>query len=181
MLFFTSGLWFDNNSVATRRHFKDSDEMNRCIIGRWNSVVTDKDTVYILGDIGEFEYLKELNGTKIIFLARSDMRFYETYVQSVTDKRDDMYDKEMFEVYAQNNYKADHVQYNKRSLKKIYSGRIISLTMDYENYSSNKYFNVASLGEGYRLIDNGINVDLAMNYMTPLSEVELENLIVRYM
>lgn len=181
MLFFTAGLWFDNSNIASKRHFRDADEMNRCIIKRWNSVVTDKDTVYILGDIGEFEYLKELKGDKIIFLSSSDMRFYETYITSITDKRDEMYDKEMFETYAQNTYGVDHVQYNKRSLRKIYSGRFVCMTVDYENRKDKELFNITNLGEGYRLKDFGINVESSMNYMTPISEVEIESLIRRYL
>lgn len=181
MLFFTAGLWFDSSTVASKRHFSNSDEMNRCVIRRWNNIVTDNDTVYILGDIGEFEYLKELNGSKIIFLSRSDMRFYDTYIKSITDKRDEMYDKEMFEVYAQNTYGADHIQYNKKSIKKIYSGRFVSITMDYANNKDKKLFNITNLGDGYRLIDFGINVDASMNFMTPVSEVEIESLIKRYL
>ena len=180
MIFFTANLGFDDNSLTFKRHFKDSDEMNRCIIRRWNNVVTDKDTVYILGGIGEFEYLKELKGDKVIFLNNSDIRFYETYIKSITDRRDEMYDREMFEVYVQNNYCVDHVQYGKKSLKKIYSGRIVSMTVDYKNNKDDRFFNIANLGDGYRLVDSGINADISVNMMTPLSEVELESLVKKY-
>ena len=41
------------------RPFKDVSEMNEVIFRNWNSVVSDDDIVYYLGDVGFFNYDKE--------------------------------------------------------------------------------------------------------------------------
>ena len=39
--------------------------MNKTLINNWNNTVKPKDTVYILGDFGDLNYAKFLNGYKI--------------------------------------------------------------------------------------------------------------------
>ncbi|MCL1849082.1 MAG: hydrolase [Clostridiales bacterium] len=52
MKFYTSDLHFHHASIISKcdRPFKSIDEMNNSMIERWNSRVTDKDEVFILGD-----------------------------------------------------------------------------------------------------------------------------------
>ena len=47
-------------------YFKNLDEMNREMILRWNKVVSENDTVYHLGDFGDYDYLRHLNGNIIL-------------------------------------------------------------------------------------------------------------------
>lgn len=60
------------------RPFADVDEMNQALVNNWNSVVTDDDTVYVLGDfIWGKEYLwepwlKQLSGKKNLILGNHD-------------------------------------------------------------------------------------------------------------
>ena len=59
------------------RPFKDVEEMNDVMRRNWNKVVTDNDTVYILGDFAfrgsnYKEYEKELNGKKIFLEGNHD-------------------------------------------------------------------------------------------------------------
>lgn len=51
--FFTSDTHFNHSKpfIYEARGFKDINEMNECIIERWNSIVKDTDTVYLLGDV----------------------------------------------------------------------------------------------------------------------------------
>lgn len=178
MIFFTSGLWFDTKLVAQKRHYKDEVEMNNTIVANWNKTVTDSDTVYILGDVGEFGFLKSLNGTKIVVLAHSDKKFYQTYIEGVTNVRNDDYDKEMFEVYANQNYGVHHVVFSDRIMCKLYSGRYVVLTTDYPNRGSKKEFNlVGGIGDLQKVFESGINTDISLHYMCPLSEIEVETLI----
>jgi calcineurin-like phosphoesterase family protein len=68
--FFTSDTHFDDEYAIQyfNRPFKSVDEMNVVIVERWNSVVTQKDTVYHLGDftlddISHFtKWVSQLNG-----------------------------------------------------------------------------------------------------------------------
>lgn len=47
-------------------YFSDLNDMNWQMVSRWNDVVSEGDTVYHLGDFGDFEYLKYLNGNIIL-------------------------------------------------------------------------------------------------------------------
>lgn len=73
-IFFTSDLHFDHRDILTfaGRPFEDTKSMNQSLIDNWNNVVTDDDTVFILGDICWFNYsdyicrhLNKLNGFRI--------------------------------------------------------------------------------------------------------------------
>ena len=65
-------LRFDN------RPFSTIEEMDEALINNWNSVVSDEDTVYILGDMfwckvdKSIEILKQLNGKKRLIKGNHD-------------------------------------------------------------------------------------------------------------
>lgn len=60
------------------RPFTSVEEMNQTLIDNWNSVVTDKDEVFILGDFcfrsqkNPVSFLKQLNGTKYLIKGNHD-------------------------------------------------------------------------------------------------------------
>ena len=59
------------------RPFQNVDEMDDVLIKNWNSRVTKKDTVYILGDFAfksksPLEYFNQLNGKKVVILGNHD-------------------------------------------------------------------------------------------------------------
>ena len=59
------------------RPFSTTEEMDKVMINNWNHVVTNKDTVYILGDVvfsknNPVDYLKQLNGKKIVIVGNHD-------------------------------------------------------------------------------------------------------------
>lgn len=68
----------ENIMRLSNRPFKSVDEMDQTIIDNWNNKVTNKDTVYILGDLcfragKEPEYyLKKLNGKKVLIIGNHD-------------------------------------------------------------------------------------------------------------
>lgn len=69
-IFFTSDLHFYHKNIIKfcNRPFSSIEEMNQKLIDNWNSVVTDKDIVYVLGDFSFSNYddtlnvFKKLNG-----------------------------------------------------------------------------------------------------------------------
>ena len=76
-VFFISDLHFGHTNMATKRGFSSADEMDQHIIQKWNSVVTKRDMVYILGDItmekkAGYELLSQLKGDKIVILGNHD-------------------------------------------------------------------------------------------------------------
>ncbi len=87
-LFFTSDLHFRHKLMLTMRPFEDVEEMNESIIDNYNSIVGQKDTVWLLGDIGfgkfsEIETLvKRLKGHKHLILGNHDERYRKDYIKS---------------------------------------------------------------------------------------------------
>lgn len=77
---YTSDLHFSHVNIITfcQRPFTSVKEMNETIISNWNSVVTNEDTVFALGDIllGKIDdsllLVRELNGTKLLVPGNHD-------------------------------------------------------------------------------------------------------------
>lgn len=74
---FTADLHFDHDNIRIHcnRPFKNLDEMHSTIIKNWNSVVSKKDIVYILGDFAyskHSHWLMRLNGKKILIKGNHD-------------------------------------------------------------------------------------------------------------
>ena len=80
MIFFTSDLHLGHANIIRlcNRPFSNVEEMDETIINNWNSVVTDNDDVYILGDFSyksenPISYLKKLNlPHKVVPVGRLD-------------------------------------------------------------------------------------------------------------
>ncbi len=76
MIYFTSDLHFNHTNIINLcyRPFNDIETMNKTIIDNYNKIVTNKDTVYILGDCGfkPEEQLKQLKGKKILIKGNHD-------------------------------------------------------------------------------------------------------------
>lgn len=65
-IYFTSDTHFGSERTLelSRRPFKTVDEMDWHMIQKWNDTVHPNDEIYHLGDFGNMEYLKYLNGYK---------------------------------------------------------------------------------------------------------------------
>jgi calcineurin-like phosphoesterase family protein len=67
--FFTADTHFGSERTLTlsRRPFDNVEEMNRNLIEQYNKLVSDDDTVYHLGDFGDYSFAKQLSG-KIVLI-----------------------------------------------------------------------------------------------------------------
>ena len=82
MNYFIADTHFNHKNIIKycNRPFEDSKEMNEYIINRWNSIVSENDIVYHLGDVGfgSTEELRKLvgrlNGTKILIRGNHDYK-----------------------------------------------------------------------------------------------------------
>lgn len=79
--FFIADTHFGGENIRRyeNRPFANAQEMDEKLIENWNSVVTDEDTVYVLGDFSDYadakketEILGKLNGTKILVMGNHD-------------------------------------------------------------------------------------------------------------
>lgn len=74
-VFFTSDLHLNHANCAKWRGFKTVEEQNETIIRNWNSTVTKRDVVHVVGDVlfgKNIELLRELKGHKILYLGNHD-------------------------------------------------------------------------------------------------------------
>lgn len=68
MIYFTSDTHFNQERTLrlSKRPFKTIDEMNEKLIENWNKTVGEDDIVYHLGDFGDYNFAKKLNGKIIL-------------------------------------------------------------------------------------------------------------------
>lgn len=78
MLYLTSDLHLDHKFAYDIRGFWSADKMHEHMIEKWNSIVRQKDTVYIVGDVSlhvndeVLRVLKAMNGTKMLVPGNHD-------------------------------------------------------------------------------------------------------------
>jgi calcineurin-like phosphoesterase family protein len=81
MIFFTADTHFCHSNIINhcQRPFDNVDEMNRALIENWNSYVTNRDEIYILGDFmykgkgkDANEILARLNGKKYLIIGNHE-------------------------------------------------------------------------------------------------------------
>lgn len=79
-LFFTSDTHFgaERTLKLTRRPFKNVKEMDSFIISQWNKAVRKNDIVFHLGDFGNYNILKKLNGKIILILGNYEQKDMQT-------------------------------------------------------------------------------------------------------
>ena len=94
MNYYISDTHFGHYNIIKHCHrpFKTAEEMDNAMIKNWNDTVSQNDTVYILGDIAfsktdPMEYLKQLNGKKIVVVGNHDYDISKNrkkYIESKT-------------------------------------------------------------------------------------------------
>lgn len=92
--YFTSDLHFGHQNIINfaYRPFSSVEEMNRGLIERWNSVVTDDDYVWILGDLvmgkrdETLPLVAELKGTKYLIPGNHDYCWWGNVTSSDPEK-----------------------------------------------------------------------------------------------
>lgn len=83
MIYYISDLHFFHTNVLRfdKRPFSSMEEMNEKLVENWNSVVSDEDTVYFLGDFSfgknpeTIEILKSLKGHKVLIKGNHDGKY----------------------------------------------------------------------------------------------------------
>ena len=96
MIFYTADLHFHYKPFLPGRPFASVEEMDEAIIRLWNETVTDRDTVYVVGDVGynggyvPGDALGRLQGRKHLIRGNHDTGFENApklfdYFETVTD------------------------------------------------------------------------------------------------
>lgn len=88
---FTDPHWGDENlRKIARPEFENTDALDDFMIMQWNKIVKEKDTVYVLGDLGHKnaidKVMPQLKGKKILILGNHDKysaKYYERFFHKV--------------------------------------------------------------------------------------------------
>lgn len=62
----------ENIILYTHRPFDNAQEQHNAFVSNWNSKIANADEVFLLGDIGALDILKELNGKITIVIGNHD-------------------------------------------------------------------------------------------------------------
>lgn len=108
-MFIISDLHLSHTNIIKycNRPFKTVEEMNEHIIEKWNSVVSNDDTVCVVGDfyLGDKDKLKEivsrLNGTKILMKGNHDRFSTKFYIECGFSK---VHTRKIVYFYDKDNY-----------------------------------------------------------------------------
>lgn len=82
--FFVADTHFDDENILMyeNRPFRSVEEMDQTLVDSWNSVISKSDTVYVLGDFGNIDFLDNLNGTKYLVKGNHDTEVNDYYRSS---------------------------------------------------------------------------------------------------
>lgn len=71
-VFAIADLHFGHLKVAQLRGFQTTEQHDSALVAAWNSVVTKRDVVYVLGDVFRLERMQELAGMKKLAMGNHD-------------------------------------------------------------------------------------------------------------
>ena len=177
MIYYVSDMFFGNEYIAKRRHFSSVDDMNNLIVSNWNKVVCSDDTVYILGGVGDFNFLNSLSGEKILVMSDHEEDHFLSYVNGISPNRNKEYDYEMYEWHLVDIYGIKSLVMSKRIVKKNYAGRTIRLATEYSVTRDTIPSIIGGVNEYQRLFKGGLNSNIFVNGYYPISDVEAEELL----
>lgn len=91
MNFYIADLHFGHKNIIKydNRPFDTVEEMDQCLMDRWNNAVGDNDTVYILGDVSwynrriEEDIMSKLNGHKMLVIGNHDSGLVQNVYDAV--------------------------------------------------------------------------------------------------
>lgn len=90
-VFFTSDTHFGHERKVKAKlvPFKSVEEMNSELVRRWNNKVGPEDLVYHIGDFGDYEYIKQLNGRVVLICGNNELKDagknFESFRQKLID------------------------------------------------------------------------------------------------
>lgn len=155
-VFVTSDCHFEHlNAIPyCNRPFRDLDDMRKYFIYRWNSVVNEEDTVYVLGDFimgspkNIHKILPELNGHIILVRGNHDtdnkVKIYQEDYPDKIEVRDLAYIKDGKNTYICSHYPMLVGEWNNNRKCKLYvlSGHTHSKEVFYDNIPLNYHVGV---------------------------------------
>lgn len=161
MIYFTSDLHFKHKNIMKHcnRPFASVEEMDKTLIENWNNFISNNDEIYILGDFGWFnnikqanEYLDRLNGIKYFIRGNHDKFLWknedELHVEWIRDYYTLQYKGETFVLFHYPIYEwfgyfrnsimlHGHIHTDNKDKKQLYTkglGRIYDVGVDANDF-----------------------------------------------
>lgn len=80
-IYFIADTHFDDERILAyeKRPYKTASDMTNELIQRWNETIHKEDIVYHIGDVGNQEIIKKLNGVKYLIKGNHDVLTNEEY------------------------------------------------------------------------------------------------------
>ncbi len=155
-VFFTSDTHFSLERKVRLKQvpFKTVEEMDKELINRWNSVVGTNDVVYHLGDFGDYNLVKKLNGKVILICGNYEKNDYKDFQKF----RQRLKALGFFEVYEKG-----------LSLDEKLLGERVFLTHKPSNHAKDCITLFGHVHTLKLVTEYGFNVCCTYHYFTPLS------------
>lgn len=167
--FFTSDTHFGQVRALelSKRPFRSVEEMDWTMIERWNKVVHPTSIVWHLGDFGNTDYLKYLNGKIHLIAGNYEVKEKEDSGLNLLDWREGMLEKGFSSVTLQSGFTEIVVEGKKYSL---------DLVHEPENADRDIEIDFTLFGHIHgrqRVKRFGIDIGVDANNFTPMSEEEV--------
>lgn len=165
--------FFHENSIANSdRPFTSVEEMNEAIVERTNATVSNKDELYILGDVSfgnheqTYKILRKMHGCKTLILGNHDK-----LIKKSTQIKTEIFGNRVFEQHVIKidcPELANHLHLNHYAMLSWYSSHYGTGHLHGHHHGS-----LRSKPNGSRMLDVGVDC----NNFTPFSEVEVINFL----
>lgn len=86
-VFCVADLHFGHKLLAELRGFASTQEHDDALVRNWNSVVTKRDVVYVLGDVFQLDRMADLCGIKKLAMGNHDQKPIEAYAKHFSQVR----------------------------------------------------------------------------------------------
>ena len=111
-IFFTSDTHFgaERTLKLSKRPFNSVEEMDKIMIDNWNNTVGKDDIVFHLGDFGNYDVIKQLNGKVYLIFGNYEFKDMNTKFNNKNEFISYLFDLGFYDVYYDTclNYKIDN-------------------------------------------------------------------------
>lgn len=164
-IYFTADTHFDSlrTLAYSYRPYRNVEDMNFHIVKNWNSVVVKDNMVYHLGDFGNYDYVKQLNGKVVLLAGNYELKdLKENYNNDKTAFKQYLISLGFYDVIFDKNYNLDLQTTN---------GEKVGFNLSHKPTDCNKTkFNLfGHIHEKCKIKSFGLNVDVDASSFMPIS------------
>lgn len=170
MIYFTADTHFGSQRTLelSKRPFRNTKRMDEYLVYHWNSIVGSEDTVYHLGDFGDYSIRPRLNGHINLILGNYDEDYLNKYKNDpkMIQKMTSLFDH----VYSQTILKPSDLGVKTSDIDKIVKEFYLIHRPNDCIKGNSEIFNLFGHIHGRQMIKRyGIDVGVDCNHFNPIS------------